>query len=388
MKRKKNNNSVGRRKIVRRKTQPSAPTYVGETIPIDLIIEILSRLPAKSIAVFRCVSKQWASLLQRPYFRELFLTSSLSRPCPLFTLRIGNKWHFFSFPQPRDLGENLSVVATDYQYHMSYCEDRYIKICQSVNGFIYLNDIGRGRTVDTINVICNPCTGQHITLPKVRGKGKKKYVLRSFFGYDPIGKQFKVLCITMSYNRHEKPQVLTLGSGKLSWRKIECSFTHYPKGDINGICINGVLYYIAYIENSYNKIICFDVRSEKFSFIEIQNAELLTLINYKGKLGVVLRFEYGGLAELWVLDDAKKVKWSNHIFVLANPVLEGITTSIWATDMGEIAWVSSRWTNPLCISYYNLERQSVRIVDKLWMGRDHQESVFSFTDHIENLMFL
>ncbi|AEC06905.1 F-box and associated interaction domains-containing protein [Arabidopsis thaliana] len=56
-------------------------------IPIDLIIEIFLRLSVNSIARCRCVSKQWASTLSRPYFTELFLTRSLARPKLLFAYR-------------------------------------------------------------------------------------------------------------------------------------------------------------------------------------------------------------------------------------------------------------------------------------------------------------
>ncbi|XP_010495953.1 PREDICTED: putative F-box protein At2g19630 [Camelina sativa] len=55
--------------------------------PIDLIIEILLRLPVNSIARCRCVSKLWATILSRTDFTELFLTRSLARPKLLFACR-------------------------------------------------------------------------------------------------------------------------------------------------------------------------------------------------------------------------------------------------------------------------------------------------------------
>jgi len=112
------NDSMDRRKIVRRNSQSSVSTYVRETLHIDLIIEIVSRLPLDSIAICRCVSKQWASILQRPDFAESFLRKSLSRPRLLFTFRSGSKWYYFSSPQPQTFGKNLSVVAKEY--HMGY----------------------------------------------------------------------------------------------------------------------------------------------------------------------------------------------------------------------------------------------------------------------------
>lgn len=61
-------------------------------------------------------------------------------------------------------------------------------------------------------------------------------------------------------------QVLTLETEKLmSWRMIECGILHYPT--TQSICINGVLYYKPYRNKS--AIICFDVRSEKYSFVRI-----------------------------------------------------------------------------------------------------------------------
>lgn len=154
------------------------------------------------------------------------------------------------------------------------------------------------------------------------------------FGYDPIHKQFKVLCMTrLSDGRdYQEHQVLTLGAPDRSWRMLECCIpTHYgypPKE----ICINGVLYY-----KSINKsteaylIVCFDLRSEKFSFIEVkvtlQSALLRgALINYSGKLGLFISEDNGYFrssvserstsVQLWVLEDVEKQEWSDHIYLL------------------------------------------------------------------------
>ncbi|KAL9859214.1 putative F-box domain-containing protein [Arabidopsis thaliana] len=280
------NDSMDRRKIVRRNSQSSVSTYVRETLHIDLIIEIVSRLPLDSIAICRCVSKQWASILQRPDFAESFLRKSLSRPRLLFTFRSGSK-------------------------------------CKRVSyGLFWKLDI---------------------TSPKV---GTGNVILKCFFGYDPIRKQFKVLCWTNFYRQgrtsNEQYQVLTLGTGELLWRKIECLFPHEPHKDKNGICINGVLYYIAWLKNrcydGTEIIVCFDVRSEKFSFIEIEIKEVngSILLEYKGKLGVLMWSVYSYSAELWVLDDTKNVKWSKYKFVLPYTASEEVKKSIWATDSGEL----------------------------------------------------
>ncbi|KAG2320545.1 hypothetical protein Bca52824_013758 [Brassica carinata] len=284
---------------------------------------------------------------------------------------------------------------------MSFSGDWYKQICISANGFIYLYDkMMLKEKMERVPVICNPSTGQKIYLPKVLAKNKD---LRSFLGYDPIENQLKVLCMTVAGYRQQtnsrEHQVLTLGKVKPSWRKIKCLFPHFPENFGNGICISGVLYYIA--RSNLNTVIaCFDVKYEKYSFIQIddENSQLnwfLTLINYKGKLGAIV-FDRSSHGNLWVLDDPEKEKWSKHIFHLPDTVFRAIR-SIWATDTGEIVWAPSRWTHPFHLFYYNLERQSVRrveikgIEEKVsmgHMGHYRPEAIFTFTNHVENVMLM
>lgn len=88
-----------------------------------------------------------------------------------------------------------------------------------------------------------------------------------------------------------------------------------------GICIDGVLYYLAYSAGDC-MIVCFNVRSEKFSYIKIDDettTRACTLINYKGKLGGV-QFTHAGKRNLrlWLVeqDHAGKYKWSSSIYEL------------------------------------------------------------------------
>ncbi|EOA38843.1 hypothetical protein CARUB_v10011186mg [Capsella rubella] len=380
---------MDRRKIVRGHT---------EKLPNDLIIEVLSRVPAKSVAICRCVSKQWDSLLVSQVFKESFLSISLSRPRLLFNFSFRSKWHFFSSPQPQKFGDNFSIVANEH--HMGSYEYCYIQSCQSVHGFIYLRYGSRRTNIyETTHVIYNPCTRQHLTLPKLE---IKSIDLQSFLTYDPIQKQFKVLCMTVVFRPpgsiyRVNYKVLTLGTGELLWRDVECSFPHHPMSEMNGICINGVLYcYIAYGNGTNaSEIVCFDVSSEKFSFIKIDKDRFVkNLINYKGKLGVLVCFNYSlrYYNEVWILDDTNEVKWSKHMFVLPIQVVK----SMRATDTGEIAW-----TTPSYVFYYNMESRNGRqgnykrvrrveikgMEDKVTTGKDRHEFHTSM-NHVENLMFL
>ncbi|XP_023632644.1 F-box protein At1g31080-like [Capsella rubella] len=290
----------------------------SDSIPIDLILEILSRLPAKSIKKFQCVSKLWRSLLCKPYFTELFLTRSSSRPRLLIGVKQDSEWFLFSSPQPQN--PSSPVVSADS--HMK---------------------IGR--------------------------------------------------------------YVLTLGTEKLSWRLIQCPFIPYNEFIGNGICINGVLYYLSY--NGDYWLSCFDVRSEKVKLVGASTLGYIhwqtKLINFKGKLGLVNTWHTycGGFPldlRMWVLEDIDKQKISAYDYTLRTD--NGIVfkdgdyiSVVGATASGEIVLVKNKATEPFYVFYFNPERnilrsvviQSVRQKGKEWST--HHQEVHVFVDHVEDLNF-
>ncbi|WZZ63028.1 hypothetical protein YC2023_063135 [Brassica napus] len=146
-------------------SKPLDAEEFSSMIPIELTIEIFSRLPLKSIARCRCVSKHWASILLRPDFTDLFFTKSLARPKLLFALPKESEFLFFSSPQPR---ENTSLPIT-VDHHVSVHH-----ISSPLNGFFcisYDRILKESETItrkkQRVTVICNPSTRQSFTLPKV-----------------------------------------------------------------------------------------------------------------------------------------------------------------------------------------------------------------------------
>ncbi|CAA7036785.1 unnamed protein product [Microthlaspi erraticum] len=304
-----------------------------DSIPIDLILEILFRASTKSVARFGLASKFCASIVRRPDFTELFLTRSSARPRLLFAIRQGSKWSFYSSPQlaPGECRSNSSsslVAAADHQVEL----DGYTHpvICEPVSGLIYFHNVHIEKmNVITVPVVYNPSTGQYTSFPK--RTRTTKFALRSLLGYDPVDKQFKVL----SYDSGEREyHILTLGTGKeYSWRKIEFPARHSPFSE--EICIDGVLYYLADVVYRYSpepsvsrvSIACFDVRSEKIRFLDASmflkpSRRPYTLINYKGELGVIGSTWHGFDRDgnhtiefkLWVLKDVQKNSWSKSVF--------------------------------------------------------------------------
>ncbi|CAL9245548.1 unnamed protein product [Arabidopsis halleri] len=383
----------------------------SEPIPFDLVIEILLRLPAKSIARFRYVSKLWQSTLRGPYFTESFLTLSSSRPKILFTCLKDGETFFFSSPHPQD----LSPISANI--HMSFPVNCPSNICRPVHGWVCGSHqrTTKGTTV-TVPLICNPSTGESLALCKV--KTRRKGVI-SFLGFDPIDKKFKVLCMTRAYVGRadsEEHQVLTLETGKKPSRKmIECDILHYPTvvehtngfSQYDGVCINGVLYYLAIVhgvsDDRYPDVVCFEFRSDKFNYIKKVSGHGMemylrgqldsTLVNYKGKLAKLQpNMSNNGVCtgiQLWVLEDGEKHEWSSHIYVLPPPwrnvYEETKLCFVGTTRKGEIVLSPNTISNFFYLLYYNPERNTITIVKIKGMETFKSHKAYTFLDHLEDV---
>ncbi|CAA7031012.1 unnamed protein product [Microthlaspi erraticum] len=387
-------------------TQSPKPVreYNLDPIPVDILIDIFSRLPRKSIDRFRCVSKSWRYLLRRPDFRDAFLTNSSTRPRLFFTLIYNGQLFCYSSPQPQNPDDNSTLVATFYDKSSArwFPTDNRTLVC----GLALLQ--GKYKRKDRVLVFCNPITGKFITLPKVPLNRKSlpdteasdASIARIYLGYDPISKKLKVLCMTSSLcGRLNTHQVLTLESGHRLWRRIDFAFSFTPDDRMRDeICINGVLYFGAKMGGQSSVIVCFDIRSEKFGFINLDEDMLgenyesgyLTLFNYKGKLGIREETNEDTELVLWVLEDAASHEWSKQTYEMPSLIRE--KTFVGMTGTGEIVWSSFRnnYLNRFCVYFYNLEKNTLTRVDIRGFEdfKYRRAYIDTFLDYVENIKLM
>ncbi|CDY60955.1 BnaA04g28850D [Brassica napus] len=189
---------------------------------------------------------------------------------------------------------------------------------------------------------------------------------------------------------------------KLSWRLVECSIPHCPS--TKWICINGVLYYTATAGYWSSMVVCFDFKSEKFSFVNFMEASgkemhgSTTLINYNGKLGLLMSEDTGydyicGASkslELWVLRDAGKNEWSEHVYVLP-PSWEDVVSAMSISGMvgtNEIVLAPLFRNVPPYVIYYNVERKTITKVGIQVMEALQGKRFYTFLNYVEDVKFL
>ncbi|CAG7908944.1 hypothetical protein IGI04_039300 [Brassica rapa subsp. trilocularis] len=404
-------NVCGTRRVTRSMTSPQ---QISLPIPAELVFEIFSRLPSKVIARCRCVCKLWSSMLCRQYFIESFLTKSCARPQILFSCEAKFDICFWSVPQPQNQEGNSSAVAA--ANHLAPFR-RYSRFFGCANGLFVCGYEGVKNDSKVVTVICNPSTGQSLTLPRL--KSRTRYEVETYLGYDPIAKEYKVL--SMAFSRVNNVyisvdhQVLTLGTKRLSWRKVQCCIPHLPSSSIAmyicghlpsssmPICISGVLYYkagapcISSVENIVESmVVCFDLRTEKFGSVKFLGTSCKepTLVNHNGKLGLLMSGDstYVNLErrsrsfELWVLRDAE---WSKHVYVLPPSWKNIVTETMRIIGMigNEIVLSLCNQNEHLYVIYYNVESKMITKVGV--QGMDVYQGCYlkTYLNYVEDVKF-
>ncbi|CAA7053544.1 unnamed protein product [Microthlaspi erraticum] len=247
-------------------------------------------------------------------------------------------------------------------------------------------------------------TGQHAILPEVN---KHRNASPSFLGFDPVGKQFKVFAegTYPCFMETDFWKILTLGTEEPTWRSIN-GFPWYNNRSSEGICINGVLYYLASRSadetSTHMNTICLDVRSEKFKNIDTGRCHVglihgAKLINYKGRLGGV-SLEYGKddigrrVLELtmWVLEDVEEQEGSANVFTLSDDkIVDEEVFVAGVTSRGDIVLSMKRRVacKPFYVFYFNPESSVLQSVEIQGFG-ELVGNIKVFVDHVEDIRTL
>ncbi|KAF8664498.1 hypothetical protein HU200_054675 [Digitaria exilis] len=217
-------------------------TAAAACLPDDLVVEILSRLPAKSLCRFKCVSRCWRRLISDPAHR-FRLAQTLSG---FFFYSRDPPWRFAALPSsvtPLGLAGDggLPLVDTALSFLPPSCGK--IKIMGSCNGLLLLlcsnDDVLSRSGPPPFYVVCNPATREWVALPQPRytpGQFSTIITWYATVGFDPaISSHFYVFQVVeedyMITNYLKAVEIYSSETGTWDLRESESyfnGFLHLP----------------------------------------------------------------------------------------------------------------------------------------------------------------
>ncbi|KAL9309851.1 putative F-box associated interaction domain-containing protein [Arabidopsis thaliana] len=162
-----------------------------------------------------------------------------------------------------------------------------------------------------------------------------------------------------------------------SWKKVPsdfCPFIPVRRGQ----CINGVIYYLAWIDMYNSVLVSFDIRSEELTMSQIPRRDdgdgsrkNVSLIEYGGKVTLLdsNHLREKGMLVLRVLEDAGINKeWSKKTMVLHPYQLHLVQVDIifnvnGTSQSGKLVLIPQVLVSPFHILCYDLQRNDMRKIE-------------------------
>ncbi|CAA0828684.1 Unknown protein [Striga hermonthica] len=269
-------------------------------LPPEIIINILSRLPIKTIISYKLVCKPWLELLETRDFADSHLSKSLPgliiRKSTIDGSNYTKTLKFFELNDESDHDRHHNLhynLVTEFD-HDSFIS-HYTCIQGSANGLLFLRDLN---TKPNTLHICNPITREYLEL-RSREKFLYSYPTKVTYGFGVSTKtgRYKVVRVFHECTRDTNTKALldipksechvyTLGTG--SWRKIAHD---HAKLEYNcrstGAFLNGNLHWLVVDLEGTCRISCFDLETELFRTFTIPFNVILNRSRCLGDLFVL-----------------------------------------------------------------------------------------------------
>ncbi|CAM0901431.1 unnamed protein product [Alopecurus aequalis] len=292
----------------RSNTPPIVATTNDGVLPLDVIYDILLRLPTESICRFRAVSRSWRSLLCHPDY-----IAAARNPGPRIAIGMSNLSYTNEINllelESGDAIKRANVATTDPHSEFLCMGDI------SHDGLVCVADRSRRlHLLDLTSGVVSPLPDyarpptNWTTFTVARTTSKREH---------------KLLAISTSLTHHHERQVcriLTVGSAYSGWRD-----TGHPPISVEwqakGIAVvNEIAYFLSGYLNSVEletqKIMVFDVNSEAWRPMEASlqgpgNHRCDCLSEIDGQLVAGHTVHIASIEiELWFLEDMDKSYWS------------------------------------------------------------------------------
>jgi F-box interacting protein len=252
----------------------------SEHLPYDVVFDILTRLPVKSLVRFRCVSKPWNSIITSPDF----ITTHMNRPKSLSN----DKGYLLYAPKSEDCfnfyAQNLCIDVCNSDRTLTHISTFQLPFSALMVGFC--NGLFCLRNMDNkVLYLWNPSIRKFKMISTPIDPFVPVAIGLAYHSQNNDFKILKMSCFLESNTPHA--EVYTLSTD--SWRRVVISL-----GSIDFLSssfCNGALHFIASSE-SRQFILSFDFNDERFHEImlpqnyddDILELPIYRLAVFKGSL--------------------------------------------------------------------------------------------------------
>ncbi|KAK4259340.1 hypothetical protein QN277_005682 [Acacia crassicarpa] len=239
-------------------------------LPFDIIINILKRLPIKSIVRFQCVCKDWKNLFAIPSFiAEQVLHSARENPL-LLIHDYDYKYRRSSLRLLNQKMETAEVLST----HSIDSFGRRWRINGSCNGLLCVElDTEQGR-FPVSYLLWNPVMNEVREVPQTLNDFSSLSMVG--FGYSSVINDFKIVRLyhpemlkkkedQISFNTLNRAQMFSLSTGL--WKELEFGALNTELSD-DAVCVNGNIFWVEL--GFFPLIVSFHIAIEMFTFTTMQ----------------------------------------------------------------------------------------------------------------------
>ncbi|XP_028755896.1 F-box/LRR-repeat/kelch-repeat protein At2g27520-like [Neltuma alba] len=291
-------------------------------LPEDIMTNILTRLPVKSLIRFQCVCKRWKNLFKTPSFiAEHLHHSSRQNPSLLFE-DFGKSDPFCMCLLNREM--QVLEVSND-----PFIDFMGLWVCtfDSCNGLLCVGVASFSRSLSLL--LWNPATRKLSRVPTSVSYFEDEEFFVGF-GFSPSVDDYKIVKIHVPGNtgRVNQVEVYSLTTG--SWKEVEFGNLNGVAMTSNGFSYNGAIFWIGSKlgveedEDDIDLIVSFDIAMEVFILIPLPSSPFSVtntpypryLAVYDNKLALLshtLSEDFkSSLIHLWLMEEgtcASRERW-------------------------------------------------------------------------------
>ncbi|XP_028774126.1 F-box/kelch-repeat protein At3g23880-like [Neltuma alba] len=291
---------------------------LSSNLPGDLMMEIMMRLPIKSLLRFKCVAKSWYALITDSSFitKQLEYSNSITKNRCLKLI--------FQSHRPRKHPPCISLISKDEPYVLHHIELpqilqndlELIFIYDQCHGIFCLHLVFKGQNEGQL-LLWN-IGSKEVKVVPAASQRKPEYIDDSIigFGFDPITKDYKVVRFVKKpweeeEEEEEEPPVEVYNLSTNSWRTIDVDVPNYELAYPSwSSYLNGFYHWLAFVRNdeidNNALILSFDFNKEVFRTIQLDPGINLSCVANVAVandcLACVTAYNWPLKFEIWVMN--------------------------------------------------------------------------------------